>query len=191
MAKTHPRQKALTEAANSSEHERVPQSESAVPTTSLHELVAFTPKDRVYALGLAVNYLMASPSFARQPFGHWSRVLAGQINRDHYLFAVENDKVVGFLGWSFAPKDKAEDWLTGRAGIPSNDSQAGEIMLINAWQADSRKVVHFLLDQARRIGQDCEMVYAKRFRPDGSFRPLRLAVNDFVPAHIGPEFSKE
>jgi hemolysin-activating ACP:hemolysin acyltransferase len=154
--------------------------------TDIEGLAAVTPENRTFALGLAVNYLMTSPSFARQPFGHWSRVLAGQINRGHYLFAVENSKVVGFLGWSFAPKDKAEDWLTGRAGIASDDSQAGEIMLINAWQADSRKVVQFLLDQARRIGQNCEMVYAKRFRPDGSFRPVRLAVNDLVPAHIGP-----
>jgi hemolysin-activating ACP:hemolysin acyltransferase len=179
MAKTHPRQDALTEAAK-----------SADPlTASLHELIAFTPKDRVYALGLAVNYLMTSPSFARQPFGHWSRVLAGQINRDHYLFAVENDKVVGFLGWSFTSKEKAEDWLTGNAGIASDDGRAGEIMLINAWQADSRNVVRFLLDQTRRIGQDCELVYAKRFHPDGSFRPLRLAVNASVPAHIDSDAS--
>ena len=149
------------------------------------QLIAFKPESAVYALGLAVNYMMSKPAFARQPFGHWSRVLAGQINRGHYLFAVENGKVVGFLGWSFAPKSKAEDWLAGRATTASDEGLAGEIMLINAWQADSPRAVRFLLKQARLAGRDCAMVLAKRSRADGSFRPVRLAVNAFVPIHIG------
>ncbi|MGH6736812.1 MAG: toxin-activating lysine-acyltransferase [Methyloceanibacter sp.] len=145
------------------------------------------PQNAAYALGLAVNYLMASPAFARQPFGHWSGVLAGQINRGHYLFAVEDRKVVGFLGWSFAGKNAAEAWLAGRAVPASDDSRSGEIMLINAWQADSDDARRFLLHQARMIGRHCSAVYAKRHRPDGSFRPMRLAVNGFLPDHIATD----
>jgi hemolysin-activating ACP:hemolysin acyltransferase len=148
------------------------------------QLIAVRPEGTVFALGLAVSYLMSKPAFARQPFGHWSGVLAGQINRGHYLFAVENGKVVGFLGWSLATERQAEAWLAGRAAPPSEESRAGEVMLINAWQADSKRAVRFLLHQARLVGRDCAAVYAKRYRPDGSFRPVRLAVNAAVPSHI-------
>jgi hemolysin-activating ACP:hemolysin acyltransferase len=147
------------------------------PQPQTGHFAAIRPKNAAFALGLAVNYLMLSPAFARQPFGHWSRVLAGQINRGHYLFAIDNQKVVGFLGWSFAGKSSADDWLAGHASIPSDESRSGEIMLINAWQAKSRDALRFLLHQARFAARDCSMVYAKRYRADGSFRPVRLAVN--------------
>jgi hemolysin-activating ACP:hemolysin acyltransferase len=154
---------------------------------AVSDLTVLKPQNPVCALGLAVNYMMAKPAFARQPFGHWAGMLAGQINRGHYLFAVANRKVVGFLGWSFAGKAKAEDWLAGRAAPASDDSRSGEVMLINAWQADSDDARRFLLQQARMIGRDCAAVYAKRYRADGTFRPMRLAVNGFVPDHIATD----
>ena len=50
------------------------------------------PSSRSVALGLAVDHLMSKPAFASLPFGEWSRVLVGQINRGHYVFAVDSDK---------------------------------------------------------------------------------------------------
>jgi hypothetical protein len=56
---------------------------------------------------------MSKPAFARLPFGHWARVLIGQINRRHYLFVARGKTLVGFAGWAFATRDKAESWIAG------------------------------------------------------------------------------
>lgn len=45
-------------------------------------------------LGRAVSYMMTKPNFSTQPFGLWSRILTGQINRKHYFFVLEDTKVV-------------------------------------------------------------------------------------------------
>jgi hypothetical protein len=41
-----------------------------------------------------------------------------------------------------------------------------------------------LLDAARQVIQGKDMVYFKRHYKDGSTRPVRLSVNEFVDQHI-------
>jgi hemolysin-activating ACP:hemolysin acyltransferase len=137
------------------------------------------------ALGLAVNYLMVKPAFAKLQFGDWSRILVGQINRGHYYFAIdEKNQIQGFLGWALAATDKAEAWVTGRAGLSYEDSQEGDCLLINAWAANSPEVGRLLRDAARRIGRGKKTVYFKRHYKDGTTRPMRLNVNAFVEQHL-------
>lgn len=147
-------------------------------------LKAVRPRDPRAALGMAVSYLMTDPSFARLPFGQWSRVLVGQINRGHFLFVVDGDKVVGFVGWALTTKDKAEAWLTANRDIGFEDSKAGEIVLANAWKASSPEAHRFLVDAFRQVIRDKEFVYAKRFYKDGRVRAMRLPVNAFVGGHV-------
>ena len=147
-------------------------------------LRALRMRDKQAALGMAVNYLMTDPAFARLPFGHWSRVLVGQINRGHYLFAADGGRVVGFVGWAFATKPNAEAWLAGARDIGFSESAAGEIVLINAWKANTVRANRFVLEAFRPVMLGREMVYAKRFYKDGRVRPLRVAVNAFVAPHI-------
>lgn len=69
--------------------------------TSALTLLVLRPENPAYALGLAVNYLMTSPAFTRQPFGHWARVLAGQIGNDLDNYLIGNggaDILQGGLG---------------------------------------------------------------------------------------------
>lgn len=136
------------------------------------------------ALGFAVGYLMTKPAFARLPFGHWSRTLVGQINRGHYLIASQQDRIVGFLGWALTSNEKAEQWLADQQELSFADSQQGEIILINAWAAQSNMITRILLRHLREIGQNQEMVFFKRFYPDGRIRPGRLSVNAFVNRHV-------
>ncbi len=140
--------------------------------------------DDYKALGLAVSLMMADPSFGRLPFGHWSKILTGQIRRKHYLFASEGKDVTGFLGWALTDEANADRWLTQRGEISFEDSQNGDCVLINAWLAKSDRTNRFLLDQLRVIGRDQRLVYAKRFYKDGRVRPLKLTVNAFVDRHI-------
>jgi hemolysin-activating ACP:hemolysin acyltransferase len=145
----------------------------------------FRPDHPVVALGLAVNYLMGKPAFANLRFGEWSRILIGQINRRHYYFAVDgNNKVQGFMGWALATKEKAEAWVEGRLALSFEDSHEGDCLIFNAWSADSTRAHRFLVDEGRKIISDKQIVYFKRYYKDGSTRPVRLSVNDFVTTHV-------
>src|SRR5262245_5550859 len=155
------------------------------PAPAQLELRVFRPDNPYVALGLAVNYLMTKPAFARLRFGEWSRILVGQINRKHYYFVVDvKNQVQGFLGWAVTSKNKAEAWVEGRAGLSyDEDSFDGPSIIFNAWAASNGKVNRFLLQEARKIIVGKDMVYFKRYYKDGSTRPVRLRVNDFVAKH--------
>jgi hemolysin-activating ACP:hemolysin acyltransferase len=145
----------------------------------------FRPKQPVVALGLAVDHLMSKPAFASLPFGEWSRVLVGQINRGHYVFAVDSAKrIQGFVGWGLVTRAKAEAWVEGGYALTYQDCLEGDCVLFNAWSANSTRVHRFLVDAARKLIKDSETVYFKRHYKDGSWRPVRLNVNDFVAGHI-------
>jgi len=154
----------------------------AVPRPALR---AFRPDNAYVALGLAVNHLMTKPAFAQLRFGDWSRILVGQINRKHFLFAVDaNNQIQGFLGWALTSKEKAEAWVEGRAGLSYDDSLDGDCVVFNAFAASSTRVKRFMVDEARKVVQGKDTMYFKRHYKDGSTRPVRLPVNDFVAQHI-------
>jgi hemolysin-activating ACP:hemolysin acyltransferase len=137
------------------------------------------------ALGMAVNHLMTKPAFAQLRFGEWSRILVGQINRKHYCFVIDERKQVqGFLGWAITTKDKAEAWVEGRGTISQNDANVGDCIVFNAWSASAPGVNRVLLDAARQVMRGKETMYFKRHYKDGSTRPVRMRVNDFVGQHL-------
>jgi hemolysin-activating ACP:hemolysin acyltransferase len=145
----------------------------------------FRPSQPQAALGFAVAHLMTKPAFANLKFGDWSRILAGQINRGHYSFVVDATKNVhGFAGWGFVDRAKAEDWVEGRAGLSYEDCLKGDCIVFNAWSATDFAVHRFMVDEARKLISSKQTMYFKRYYPDGSTRPVRLNVNDFVDKHI-------
>lgn len=139
------------------------------------------------ALGRAVSYLMTKPSFARQPFGVWSRTLTGQINRKHYFFVLRSTAVVGFAGWALVDEVRGEEWLRGAGDISSGDCVNGDCMVINAWAADSEAVNRFILRQIRRSLIGLKAAYAKRFYTNGTVRPLRVKLSDAVEKHVAAD----
>ena len=148
------------------------------------ELQAAKPANKHTALGYAVSYLMTKPAFATQPFGVWSRVLVGQLNRGHYLFVHRGAKVAGFAGWAITNRQRAEDWLANRGDIPFEESTSGDCFVFNAWAADDFRAHRFLLDTMRPVFASCDDIYYKRQYKDGRVRPVRLSVNDFVASHV-------
>ena len=158
---------------------------TAAPVAPDTDLKVFQPPNAYVALGLAVSHLMTKPAFATLRFGDWSRVLAGQINRKHFCFAVDgNNQVQGFMGWALTSKEKAEAWVEGRNGLAFEDSRDGDCVIFNAWAASTPEANRFLVSQARRIIDGKDTVYFKRHYKDGSTRPARLRVNDFVARHL-------
>lgn len=140
--------------------------------------------DPYKALGMAVSHLMTKPAFAGLKFGHWSKVLVGQINRKHYMFVARGETIVGFYGYAFTTPEKARLWVNGKLDLAYKDSLEGDSMLINAWQADDREVVRFILNTIRVRFHKKEAVYYKRFYENGKIRPVRLTINNMVSKHV-------
>jgi hemolysin-activating ACP:hemolysin acyltransferase len=136
------------------------------------------------ALGYVVAYLMTKLAFAKQPFGFWSRVLVGQINRGHYFLMFEGKKVVGFAGWALTTKDKAEDWLNDVRDFTFAESNIGDTLVVNAWAADSTDIHRAMVDHYRTIITPYRSMYFKRAYDDGTVRKVRLPVNRFVGSHV-------
>jgi hemolysin-activating ACP:hemolysin acyltransferase len=150
------------------------------------DLKIFRPHNPYVALGLAVSHLMTKPAFANLRFGDWSRILTGQINRNHYCFAIDGkNQVQGFVGWALTSKENAEAWVEGRGALSFADSQEGDCVIINVWTASTPDANRFLVSQAREIIDGKDTVYFKRHYKDGRTRPVRLRVNDFVAQHLG------
>ena len=148
------------------------------------DLRAVRNADPVMALGISVNLLMGKKSFAGLKFNHWCSVLAGQIKREHYFFVLDGDKARGIAGWALTSRELAEDWVQGKGELPYDKCLAGPCLVLNIWQADNARVHQFMREQMRIIGQDKEMLFAKRTYADGRIRPVRLTVNEFVGDHI-------
>jgi hemolysin-activating ACP:hemolysin acyltransferase len=159
---------------------------TAVPVPEGTDLKVFRPPNPYVALGLAVSHLMTKPAFANLRFGDWSRILTGQINRNHYYFAIDGkNQVQGFVGWALTSKHKAEAWVEGRGALSFEDSRDGDCVIINAWAASTPEANRFLVAQVREIIEGKDTVYFKRHYKDGRTRPVRLRVNDFVAQHLG------
>ena len=151
------------------------------------ELRVFRPENAYVALGMAVSHLMTKPAFAALRFGDWSRILVGQINRKHFMFAIDaNNQIQGFVGWALTSKDNAEAWVEGRAPLAYNDSHEGDCVVFNAFASNNGKVRRFLINESRKVAKGKDTVYFKRHYKNGTTRPVRLPVNDFLAVHIEP-----
>ena len=148
-------------------------------------LSAWKPDKPAVSLGLAVEYLMKKPAFAKLPFGEWSQVLVNQINRGHFCFIVnEHRRTHGFFGWALTQQHLAEEWVEDRHGLRDEDCRDGDCVIFNAWAADSLHVHRFMVDTGRKIIEGKRTLYFKRHYSDGRTRPVRLAATDFVTSHL-------
>ncbi len=149
---------------------------NSTPDTTLR---LFQHSNPAAALGLAVSHLMGKPAFARLPFGSWSRVLVGQINRKHYQLVLDHaGRTVGFLGWAITDEPAAEAWLA-LSDIPTSHAN-GDCFTINVWSAETAAANHLLLTASRQAGAGYRLIYFKRHYPDGSTRMGKLVTPDVM-----------
>jgi hemolysin-activating ACP:hemolysin acyltransferase len=144
----------------------------------------FQHPDPAAALGLAVSHLMTKPAFARLPFGAWSKVLVGQINRKTYYLVLDaTGRTTGFLGWAITHETPAEAWLAGSADH-GHETGDGDCVIVNAWSAETAQVNQLLLKALQHRAAGMRLVYFRRHYPDGRTRNSRMTVPALVP--IGP-----
>ena len=67
---------------------------------------------------------MGKSAFAHQPFGEFSQVLVGQINRGMYGFVMEGDsRICDFAGWALTSRGMPKGGL--QDGVRSPTRNAG------------------------------------------------------------------
>ncbi len=125
------------------------------------------------ALGAAVEYLQGDPTFDRQPFGTWSRILLGQISREHYAFALRERKPVGFVGFGRTTQDVIRRWEVDGQRPSNAECREGPYFVINAWKADDRAVSLAMKSWLARQHRDATALFAERFYPDGRSKIIR------------------
>ena len=136
-------------------------------------------RDPRVALARAVELCARHEAFAERNFGHWARVLIGQVNRGQYRFVVPcgpagaEDRVAGFAGWFRTGEAAAERWL---AGAPIGNDAAGDCIVLNALAAEAPGAIAALLGEARSLAAAPYTLYAKRAYPGGRTRPVRIRV---------------
>ena len=79
--------------------------------------------------------------------------------------------------------EKVEAWVEGRAPLSYQDSLAGECVVFNAWSAETKDAHRYMLDVTRTNMLEKKTLYFKRHYADGTVRPVRLPVNQFVSGH--------
>lgn len=153
-------------------------------------LRTLTFENRAMALGLAVEHLMTKPAFGRLPFGHWGRILTGQIRRGHYFFVADQKRIVGFCGWALASEAEAEAWINRRPEAAQIVGETGDCIVLNAWSADTPAAHQLVRDELRIRGRGKRMIYAQRDYKDGRIRPLRMKISEATDSHAEKVLSR-
>ena len=146
---------------------------SANDEPEAEELKPFRLNDGSTALGLAVAFLAPMPAFSRLGFGRWTAILVGAINRGHYVFIGNGDRVVAFACWALASRSAAERWMSGTSDPEAEDGNGGDCLIINAWAATDGASNRALLAAMRRLNGG-RPVFARRDYASGRMRPVRL-----------------
>jgi hemolysin-activating ACP:hemolysin acyltransferase len=120
-------------------------------------------RNRREALGHALALLRDVEPFASYKFGRISASLSGQIRRGHYLFTIENDKLVGYIGWARCSKEVAEAWTAGEATPAYKDCLEGPCMVAMTFHAKSRAVTVFQSRQARKVNADSKVYIPREY----------------------------
>lgn len=124
----------------------------------------------------SVAFLMTKPAFARAPFGHIARMLAGQANRGHCAFLQRDGRTVGFIGWAFVTEALGESWLRDGRDVSDAEARSGDCVLVNAWAAEDGAASRAILDALPALFAGRRRLYARRFYGDGRVRPMRLDI---------------
>jgi hypothetical protein len=142
-----------------------------------------TPPSPQAALGVAARHLMDKPAFGHLKFGHWARILVGQVNRGHYLIIARGEEVVGSFGWSFATEEGCAAWLEGRE-IPGGFTQDGTHAVLNAVALSDPGAHGFLINAMRVALRGRTHLAFKRVYKSGAIRPMCQPISRFLERHV-------
>lgn len=126
------------------------------------------------AAGIAMGLMMGHPAFANRTFGGIARLIAGHVNRGHYLIVFRDGRPRGFVGWALTDEAAAQAWLDGD-GSRIGDGTQGDCVLLNIWVTDGPDMNTFLVKTLRNLLSDKRRLFARRIYPDGRIRPVTFS----------------
>jgi hemolysin-activating ACP:hemolysin acyltransferase len=144
------------------------------PTTSQSEvlpLVCRRFKNPTIAFGAAVDLLRSHKPFSQAAFGNYASVLRGQIAREHYVFAVQNKLVVGYVGWALCNEEVSRAWTERRHAPKYAECLSGDCWVGLTYFATSRHATFALMGHIKRRYPGYKIYGLRRYQ-DGRERFL-------------------
>ena len=126
-------------------------------------------KNPMIAFGAAVDLLRPHKPFSEATFGTYASVLRGQIAREHYVFAVKNKLVVGYVGWALCSEEVARAWTEQRHAPTYAECLSGDCWVGLTYYATSRQVTFALMGHIKRRYPGYEIFGLRRYQ-DGRER---------------------
>lgn len=123
------------------------------------------------AAGIAMGLMMGHPAFGNRTFGGIAQLIAGHVNRGHYLIVFRDGRPAGFVGWALTDEPAAQAWLDGD-GSKVGNGQAGDCVLFNIWVTDGPDMNSHLVGLMREEFREKTALMARRIYADGRTRPI-------------------
>jgi hypothetical protein len=102
------------------------------------------------AFGAAVDLLRMHKPFSEAKFGTYAAVLRGQIARQHYVFAVQGERAVGYAGWALCSEEIARAWTERRYTPAYAECLAGDSWVGLTYYARSRQITFALMGHIKK-----------------------------------------
>ncbi|MEQ6204931.1 toxin-activating lysine-acyltransferase [Sulfitobacter sp. HNIBRBA2951] len=134
-------------------------------------------KDGYAAAGRAMVLLMNNDAFEGLRLGEIGRLIAGQVNRNHYYFICRNNVPTGFIGWAYCSEKAAYDWAERNDPRGIGDGKTGDSVILNSWLADGKDMNSYLLGRLREEWTDKKKLFARRRYTSGKSRALVLNID--------------
>ena len=128
-------------------------------------------KDGFVAIGRAINMLRQVQPYASYKFGEFAGTLAGQIERGHYLFAVRDQQLVGYIGWALSDEAVARAWVEGRYVPSMEECKDGDYFVLMTMHASTQGVAFFLTRECRKIYPNRRVIFTRDYADQ---RPRRV-----------------
>lgn len=125
------------------------------------------------SIGMVVELLHEVPPFSDMTARELTGTVIGQIRRGHYVLAVQDERVIGYVGWALASEEIAKGWAEGRHRPTYEESMDGDCVILMMWYAQSAAATRRLARFLRRLYPGYRF-YGRRMKDGRPSRPLSV-----------------
>ena len=137
------------------------------------EVVCRQHANEATAMGMVIELLYDVPPFGDMTARELMGTIIGQIRRKHYVLAVQDEQVIGYVGWALSTESIAKGWAEGRHRPTYEESLDGDCVILMMWYAQSAAATRQLARYLRRIYPG-RRFYGRRMKEDRPSRPLSV-----------------
>ncbi len=128
-------------------------------------------KNPLLAYGAVIDLLRTHKPFSDAPLGTYASNLRGQIAREHYVFAVRNRTIIGYVGWALCSEAVAKAWTERRHAPKYAECINGDCWVGLTYYAQSRHATFAMMGHIKRRYPGFKIYGLRRYQ-DGRERFL-------------------